>query len=202
MIVHGILLAAGRGERFGGPKVEATLGGRPLWEWGLDALRAGGVDQVIVVGPVPGGIPGGVRRRDSVAAGLDGLPAEATHVLIHDAARPLAGAQLVFAVIARLEVGDVDGVVPVLEVTDTIKRIGDDMVEGTVERNGLATVQTPQGFVVESLRAAHAAHPGDAPDDAFLVELWGGRVAVVPGDPANLKVTRPGDLDLLSRLLS
>lgn len=201
MIVHGILLAAGRGERFGGPKVQATLGGRPLWVWALDALQAGGVDEVIVVGPIPGGIPGGDRRRDSVAAGLSALPPDATHVVIHDAARPLAGSELVTSVIARLGVGDVDGVVPAVDVTDTVKRVGDGVVEGTVERDGLATVQTPQGFVIESLRAAHAAHPGDAPDDAYLVELWGGRVAVVAGDPANLKVTLPGDLELLTRML-
>ncbi|MFH1330961.1 MAG: 2-C-methyl-D-erythritol 4-phosphate cytidylyltransferase [Actinomycetota bacterium] len=196
MTVHAILLAAGRGERFGGPKHAALLRGRPLWEWAEEALRLGGVGGVVVVGDLPGGIPGGARRRDSVRAGLDALPAAASHVLVHDAARPLASPDLVRRVIDRLLIGGVDAVVPVVTVRDTLKRVGDGWVVETVERHGLAGAQTPQGFMVAVLRAAHEAGDDDAGDDALLVERLGGSVACIEGEVANFKVTYPGDLAL------
>ena len=196
MIVHGILVAAGRGERFGGSKHAALLRGRPLWMWAEEALRHGGVDLVVRVGDVPGGVPGGERRRDSVRAGLEALPANASHVLVHDAARPLASADLVRRVIDRLLAGGVDAVVPVVPVRDTLKRVGDGWVVETIARRGLAAAQTPQGFKVAVLRAAHEAGEGDAGDDAVLVEMMGGSVAAVEGEASNLKVTFPGDLAL------
>jgi len=194
--VHAILVAAGRGERFGGPKHAALLRGRPLWEWAEEALRHGGVVGVVVVGDLPGGIPGGARRRDSVRAGLDALPAAASHVLVHDAARPLASPDLVRRVIDRLLTGGVDAVVPVVPVRDTLKRVGDGWVVETIERRGLAGAQTPQGFKVAVLRAAQEAGDDDAGDDALLVERLGGSVACVEGEVSNLKVTYPGDLAL------
>jgi len=199
--VHGILVAAGRGERFGGPKHAALLRGRPLWEWGRDALLHGGVGTVVVVGDIPGGVPGGPRRRDSVWAGLEALPPDAAHVLVHDAARPLATPELVRRVIDRLLSGGMDAVVPVVPIRDTLKRVGDGWVLATVERADLAEAQTPQGFKVEVLRAAHAAGDEDAGDDALLVERLGVSVACVEGEAANLKVTYPGDLVLAEALL-
>lgn len=201
MTIHGILVAAGRGDRFGGPKQAALLRGRPIWEWSRDALLHGGVGVVIVVGDLPGGVPGGMRRRDSVRAGLDALPPGASHVLVHDAARPLATPELVRRVIDRLLSGGVDAVVPVVPVRDTLKRVGDGWVVATVERSGLAGAQTPQGFRLEVLRAAHQATDDDFGDDAALVERFGGSVATVEGEAANLKVTYPGDLALAEALL-
>ena len=194
MNLHGIVVAAGRGERFGGPKATVLLGGVPLWKRGVDALAAGGARTVVVVGDVPGGIPGGARRRDSVGAGLAALPSGATHVLIHDAARPMATAALVRAVVERLAAGDVDGVIPGLPVGDTLKRIDGERVVTTVSRQGMIAVQTPQGFVIGALRAAHAADDDEATDDAQLVERNGGRVVYVPGESTNLKITYPEDL--------
>jgi 2-C-methyl-D-erythritol 4-phosphate cytidylyltransferase len=199
--VHGILVAAGRGERFGGPKHSALLRGRPLWAWAEEALRHGGVDLVVRVGDVPGGVPGGERRRDSVWAGLQALPADASHVLVHDAARPLASPELVRRVIDRLLAGGVDAVVPVVPIRDTLKRVGDGWVVETVDRRGLAGAQTPQGFKVPVLRAAHLAGDDDAGDDAMLVERRGGSVACVEGEVANLKVTFPGDLAMVEAWL-
>lgn len=200
MIVHGIVVAAGRGDRFGGPKHAALLRGRPLWEWARRALMDGGVEVVVTVGDVPGGVAGGERRRDSVWAGLQALPPGATHVLVHDASRPLATADLVRRVIDRLLSGGVDAVVPVVGVRDTLKRVGDGWVVATLDRAGLAAAQTPQGFRVEVLRAAHEADPDDASDDALLVERCGGSVATVEGEAANLKVTYPGDLAVAEAL--
>jgi 2-C-methyl-D-erythritol 4-phosphate cytidylyltransferase len=199
--VQGILVAAGRGDRFGGPKHAVLLRGRPLWEWGRDALMRGGVSEVILVGDLPGAVPGGPRRRDSVRAGLDALPPDASHVLVHDAARPLATPELVRRVIDRLLSGGVDAVVPVVPVRDTLKRVGDGWVMATVERADLAGAQTPQGFKLEVLRAAHAASDENVGDDAVLVERIGGSVAAVEGEAANLKVTYPADLALAEALL-
>lgn len=200
MNLYGIVVAAGRGERFGAPKASLVVQGLPLWQWAVTALEAAGTAGVIVVGEVPGGIPGGARRRDSVAAGVAALPPDATHVLIHDAARPLATPALAAAVIARLAVGDVDGVVPALPVGDTIKRVDGERVVETIQRTGLVAVQTPQGFRLEALRAAHAADADDATDDAQLVERHGGSVVYVPGESTNLKITYPEDLALAEAL--
>lgn len=201
MIVAGIVVAAGKGERFGGAKHLRELGGKPLWVRARDALLEGGVAQVVVVGDVPGGIAGGARRRDSTAAGLDHLPAEASLVLVHDAARPLAAPELVRRVIDRLRDGGVDAVVPAVPVRDTIKRVSGGRVVETLDRSTLVAVQTPQGFTFDALRRAHAASDDDAPDDAVLVERNGGTVVTVPGDPINLKVTYPQDLAVAEALL-
>lgn len=199
MTTYGIVVAAGGGTRFGSPKGGVMLGGRPLWERARDALLEGGVDSAVVVGP--GGIPGGRRRRDSVAAGLATLPEGAERVLVHDAARPLATAALTRRVLERLVAGGVDGVVPAVPVRDTLKRVEGDWVVETVERSPLVAIQTPQGFLVESLRAAHAADDQDASDDAVLIERWGGSIAVVPGEEANLKITFPADLAVAEAML-
>ncbi|HSM01740.1 MAG TPA: 2-C-methyl-D-erythritol 4-phosphate cytidylyltransferase [Acidimicrobiia bacterium] len=199
MTTHGIVVAAGGGARFGSPKGGVMLGGRPLWERAREALLGGGVDSVVVVGS--GGIPGGHRRRDSVAAGLAALPEDAERVLVHDAARPLATGALTRRVLERLAAGGVDGVVPAVPVRDTLKRVEGDWVVETVERSPLVAVQTPQGFMVGSLRAAHASDDEDASDDAVLIERWGGSIAVVPGEEANLKITFPADLAVAEAML-
>jgi 2-C-methyl-D-erythritol 4-phosphate cytidylyltransferase len=197
----GVVVAAGAGVRFGRTKHDQELCGRPLWQWARDALDSAGAVHVVVVGPVPGGVAGGERRRDSVAAGIAALGSASGLVLVHDAARPLASAGLVRRVVARLETGDVDGVVPALAVRSTLKRVVRGVVRETVDRDGLFEVQTPQGFRIDVLRRAHAADDEDATDDAVLVERIGGTVATVPGDPANLKVTYPDDLAMLAALV-
>ena len=201
MSFWGIVVAAGAGRRFGRAKHEQLLGGRPLWQWARDSLREAGADGVTVVGPVPGGIPGGERRRDSVAAGLEEVPESARLVLVHDAARPLATAGLARRVVDRLGRGDVDAVVPALPVRSTLKRVDGEVVVESVARDGLVAVQTPQGFKTAVLHQAHAADDADATDDATLVERLGGTVATVPGEPANLKVTYPDDLATLEALI-
>jgi len=195
-----ILLAAGEGTRFGGLKHDADLEGHPLWIHGERALRAASVDEVVIVGDVPGGVAGGLRRRDSVASGLEHVPSGVDFVLVHDAARPLAAPTLIERVIDRLRVGDVAGVIPAIPIRDTVKQTDGDVVTETMDRSSLVAVQTPQGFVLSVLRKAHAAVDGDATDDSVLVEALGERVVTVPGDPENLKITYPEDLDL-ARLL-
>lgn len=201
MEVTGIVVAAGSGTRFGGNKHLVDIGGKAAWEHARDTLSAVGCERVIVVGDVPGGIPGGIRRRDSVAIGLENIGESAELVLVHDAARPAASVALATAVLARLRRGDVEGVVPAIAVTDTIKVVAGELVAGTPDRATLVAVQTPQGFQVEALRAAHQLD-GEATDDAELIERWGGTVAVVVGEASNLKITHPHDAALIREHLS
>jgi 2-C-methyl-D-erythritol 4-phosphate cytidylyltransferase len=115
--------------------------------------------------------------------------------VIPQGARPLAGADLFARVVGAVRDG-ADAAVPAVEVTDTLRhRSG-----GPVDRKGLVAVQTPQAFRAAALRRAHAAEP-EATDDASLVEAAGGKVVVVEGSPANLKITRPIDLAIAEALL-
>lgn len=200
--IWGIVLAAGRGSRFGREKHTLEIGDVPIWRMGRRALIEGGVDEVIVVGDVDGAVPGGDRRRDSVAAGLAGITETDGFVLVHDSARPLVSPDLVRRVIDRLRLGDVDGVVPAVAVRDTVKRVSGERVLGTVDRNDLVAVQTPQGFDLRTLRSAHEACALDATDDASMVESIGGSIVVVEGDPANVKITYPDDLTVVEALRS
>jgi 2-C-methyl-D-erythritol 4-phosphate cytidylyltransferase len=127
------------------------------------------------------------------------VPGEAEVIVVHDAARPLAGAELWSAVVAAVA-GGADAAIPGIPVSDTIKRLGPSGALQTLDRSELIAVQTPQAFRAGALRAAHQAG-GEASDDAALVEAAGGHVVVVPGDPDNVKLTCPSDLDVLSALL-
>lgn len=195
MSFNAVVVAAGIGERFGGAKHLVEIDGVPLWQICRNTLLAAGAGHVMLVGDVPGGIPGGERRRDSAAAGVRAVP-ESEFVLVHDAARPLVTVDLVWRVVERLEQRDVDGVVPALPVRDALKQVEGDSVETTVDRRRLVTVQTPQGFVTESLANSYRHSINDAVDDAELVQRWGGTVVTVEGEPTNVKITYPSDLEL------
>ena len=205
--VWAVVVAAGWGERFGGPKQFADLGGTRLVDHAV-ATASSACDAVVVVvpdasewrgAPVAAVTDGGATRAESVRAGLAAVPLSAEIVVVHDAARPLADADMFAAVIAAVRAG-ADGAVPGIAVADTLKRVSDVRVTATVDRMGLVAVQTPQAFRASALRAGHAGG-GDATDDAALVEAVGGTVVVVPGDPRNLKVTGPADLMIAAALL-
>jgi 2-C-methyl-D-erythritol 4-phosphate cytidylyltransferase len=189
-----VIVAAGSGTRFGGPKHNLLLDGVELWRRAADVFEAAGITNVVVVGDVPGGVPGGFRRRDSVQRGLDALPADVDCVLVHDAARPLVTVGLIERLVQRFAIGDVDGVIPAVPLVDTVKRVDGEAVVATVDRSALVSVQTPQAFRLSSLRSAHAVDDADATDDASMVERNGGTVVQVMGDAKNLKITLPDDL--------
>ncbi len=193
-----IVVAAGSGSRFGKPKQFELLGGRSILDWSTAAAAAACDEVVTVLPPGQGGVTGGDTRSASVRAGLAAVPEDADVIVVHDAARPLASAALFAAVIAAVEAG-ADGAIPGLAVSDTIKRVDGERVVETVDRAQLVAVQTPQAFRAEMLRKAHASG-AEATDDAALVEALGGRVAVVPGEPANIKVTTPDDLRIAEAL--
>jgi 2-C-methyl-D-erythritol 4-phosphate cytidylyltransferase/2-C-methyl-D-erythritol 2,4-cyclodiphosphate synthase len=143
---------------------------------------------------------GGARRQDSVRLGLAALPDECQAVLVHDAARPFASALLVRRVAEALSENAV-AVIPGLNVTDTIKTVrADNTVQDTPDRATLRAVQTPQGFLLAPLLAAHRraqAEAWEVTDDAGLMERAGHPVLVVPGEEQNVKITTPADLGLL-----
>jgi 2-C-methyl-D-erythritol 4-phosphate cytidylyltransferase len=190
--------------------VPALNGGAPA-----AAVRSAGGDPRVGPGAPAGGDPeagfgdrpvvvvaGGPTRSASVRAGLAAVPAEAEVLVVHDAARPLATPALFERVVAAVRAG-ADGAVPGLPVPDTIKRVdpGSGEVVETLDRPSLRAIQTPQAFSAAVLRRAHE-NGGDATDDAALVEAAGGRVVVVDGDPANLKITGPDDLVRAELLLT
>lgn len=139
-------------------------------------------------------VAGGATRQQSVARGLAALPQEIRVVLVHDAARPLTPSIVFDEVVAAVRSRG-HGVVPALDVVDTIKRVGEHgRVLETVDRSPLAAVQTPQGFPRRALDAAYAAATSEFTDDAALAASAGMDVDVVPGDARAFKVTLPTDL--------
>jgi 2-C-methyl-D-erythritol 4-phosphate cytidylyltransferase/2-C-methyl-D-erythritol 2,4-cyclodiphosphate synthase len=215
----------------GRDKQAELLAGRPVLAWALAALAAAGsVERIVVVtGPdrvaalraepwlpekVLDVVAGGARRQDSVAAGFarleqaDAAPAgggarRERVVLVHDGARPCASPGLVDAVAtAAAEHG---AAVPILAVAETLKRVADGRVAETVERDGLAAAQTPQGVRRSLLRAAYDRWPAAGErtftDEAALLEACTIPVRAIPGEPTNLKVTVPADLQRAESIL-
>lgn len=206
--VGAIVVAAGRGDRFGAPKQFLELAGARLVDHAVDACTSA-CDVVVVVlppgvhwdgPPVHAAVRGGATRSDSVRAGLAALPATVDVVVVHDAARPLASRAMFAAVITAVRNG-ADAAVPALPVSDTLKRVDGGRVLGTVARDDLYAVQTPQAFRADVLHDAHAS-ADTATDDAALVEQHGGCVVVVPGEITNFKITASGDLELAAAVLA
>ena len=203
MTVAAIVVAGGRGERFGGQKQFAKLGGRTLAAHSVEQSRSVADFVVVVVpedylGDGEGAdlvVTGGATRSDSVRAGL-AVCDDAQFIVVQDAARPLASTQLFAAVLAAVRAGAA-AAIPGVTVSDTIKQVADGVVVNTPPRDQLVAVQTPQAFQAEVLRRAHASS-GVATDDAGLVEALGERVVVVAGERTNIKVTNPEDLDGLT----
>ena len=156
--------------------------------------------------PAPLVVPGGAERSDSVALGLAALPAEVGLVLVHDAARALTPPEVFDRVVGALRSGHA-AVTPALPVVDTVKQVqvdpsGGETVVGTVDRSTLRAVQTPQGFLRETLERAHAEVEHAVTDDAGMVEALGGQVHVVPGSPRAMKITTPHDLEVAAAWLA
>lgn len=228
MTIVALVPAAGRGERLGlgVSKAFVEVAGRPLVAHAAAALFAGGVDRVVVavaasdwdhaqdlLGDHCVIVLGGTDRTSSVAAALAHAGDDARIILVHDAARAFTPPDLIRRVIDAVR-GGADAVVPVLPVTDTIRRLragdvtADEPGEGTagtsdgiVDRDTLRAVQTPQGFRAEVLRRAHAAsRPTGATDDAALAEAIGTVVRFVTGDAEAGKITHSDDLTIARAL--
>lgn len=191
------------------------LSGRPLVCWSVEALRVGGVPEILVAVPpaeraafaavLPGDVQlvdGGATRTASVRAALAQVSGGAEAVLVHDAARPLTPPEVVARVLAALAAG-APAVVPVLPVVDTTVVVDDDgTVLDAVPRVMLRRVQTPQGFARATLLAAYASLPEgvELTDDAAVVRAAGVPVTTVAGDDLAAKVTVPHDLRVAAAL--
>jgi 2-C-methyl-D-erythritol 4-phosphate cytidylyltransferase/2-C-methyl-D-erythritol 2,4-cyclodiphosphate synthase len=218
-----IVVAGGSGTRLGAdaPKAFVGLDEHTMLRHALDGVFAAPAAQVIVVAPagregealtdayaaagdareVVSVVTGGSTRQGSVAAGLAAVWADVEIVLVHDAARALTPP----AVFARVidAVRDTGwGVVPVLPVVDTIKRVGGGEVLGVVDRAELGAAQTPQGFRRDILETAYATAHAEHTDDAALVAAAGHRIAAVEGDPRSFKITTPADLERARALVN
>ncbi len=211
-----IVLAAGSGRRFGAAKQYADLNGRSMLEHSVAAAMrvAQGViavvDDATLSESEPAGPlhdprvrlhPGGAQRADSVRAGLAVVPVAAEVIVVADAAHPLATPALFEAVVAAVRAG-ADGAVPGLPLAEVLARVDADgwRVDG-LNRDGLVLVQTPQAFRAAALRSAHSGG-ATAAEDSALVAAAGGRIAVVAGEPMNVHVTTPAELELARRLLT
>lgn len=203
MSVWTIVVAAGRGHRFGGDKQAVDLSGRPVLarsvataaEMSDGVVVVAASDRLAVVTDLLVGIErmaevvsGGSTRASSVRAGLAAVPTEATVILVHDGARPLASVDLFRRVASRVGKG-VDAVVPGVAVSDSLRTVAG----GILDREEVIAVQTPQAFSAQVLRDAHR-FCDEASDDATLVEAAGGTVVVMEGETTNVKITVPFDL--------
>lgn len=217
-----LIVAAGSGQRFGGPipKQYRDLAGQTVLRRTVLAFADHpAIDTVLVaIDPdrrdlydratagldLPPPVAGGATRQESVANGLDRLaeaPTPPDRVLVHDGARPLTDADTIDRVIAALD--RYDGAIAAVPVTDTLKRAdAAGLSQGTVPRDGLWRAQTPQGFRFAALRAAHRAAAGRGlTDDAAVAEAAGLSVALVEANEANLKITTETDLVRAAALL-
>jgi 2-C-methyl-D-erythritol 4-phosphate cytidylyltransferase/2-C-methyl-D-erythritol 2,4-cyclodiphosphate synthase len=210
-----IVLAAGAGVRLGARQEKAFLqiGGRSIMEISAAVAAASPLVDSLVITVTEASLGraretvsglqkpfelviGGVTRQDSVQVALAAIPQDVETIVVHDAARPLASSDLFGSVVGALIEG-VDGAVPALVATDTVKRISEGFVVATEDRATLALAQTPQAFRATALRDSHArlAAAGlDLTDDAAALEWAGYRVRVIAGEAANIKITTAPDL--------
>jgi 2-C-methyl-D-erythritol 4-phosphate cytidylyltransferase len=203
MSTWAIVVAAGSGTRFGERKQYRMLNGVRLIDWAL-RVPLERCDGVVLVVPreladqpepsVDAVVAGGATRSASVRSGLGAVPDDADVIVVHDGARPVPMPDVWERVLQAVADG-ADAAIPTVPVTDTLW----SAATGPVDRDGVVAVQTPQAFRRAALWTAHAGG-GEATDDASLVRAAGGRVVLVDGDPANIKVTTPIDLSLAELL--
>ncbi|QJF51318.1 2-C-methyl-D-erythritol 4-phosphate cytidylyltransferase [Roseobacter ponti] len=216
MSVGVVIVAAGLGTRAGGgvQKQWRPLAGATSVHHALQAFAAHpAIETAVLVlhpdmtdSPQAAGMPsalivsGGTTRSQSVLAGLEALEGRCDRVLIHDGARPCVSRAVIDGVLAALE-HDV-AAAPALPVVDALwtgGKGGD--VTGLADRTGLYRAQTPQGFRLDLILAAHRAHPEGADDDVALMLRAGHRVQITAGDEDNLKITHPADFARAGRIL-
>lgn len=201
--VWSVVLAAGEAQRFGGVKQFAELHGTSLLDRAMGTAKDA-TDGVVAV--LPGGsehrgkaadavVTGGSTRSASVRSGLTAVPGPAQVIVIHDAAHPLASVQLFEAVIGAVRAG-AEAAVPGLPVVEALRVVSDGWMHDDLDRSSVALIQMPQAFSARALRSVHAVAP-EAVEDSLLVRRSGGRVRVVPGEPANVHVTTRADLELV-----
>lgn len=226
MTSTGVVLAAGEGNRFNSQsrKQFTELRSKPVLQYSLELFDSfDAIDDIVVVGPpddlrptrtlvntISSSTPttvigGGTTRFDSVKRGLSEVPDRSPEkVFLHDAARPGASTELCRNLLDRLSNNnDISGVIPVIKIPDTVKRVAGDHVESTLDRNSLRRAQTPQLYRRETLQQSVESwrHDQSPTDEAQLLENAGYSVGTVAGDLRCRKLTYPEDLRVLEALL-
>lgn len=215
MTAAAVIVAAGRGTRAGGeiPKQWQRLGDQQVASYALQTFRdhprihhlvlvmspddiAAGITPDIAPDAI---VPGGATRKESVLAGIEALTDHVDFVLIHDAARPLISASTIDRVLDALATHQ--GAAPALPVTDTLWHGQNGKVTGLQNRDSLYRAQTPQGFHLDLLLAAHQVSDAEATDDVAVARAAGLDVAIVQGDEENIKITTPGDFARAKKLM-
>ena len=206
--VWAVVLAGGRGTRFGRLKQFEPLGGVRLIDRTVAAARRT-CDRVALV--LPAGVEwdgppvdalavGGDHQSESMRAALAVIPDDAGVVVATDPAHPLAADRIYTDVVAAVRAG-ADGAVPVLPLLEVVQRVVDGRVVETLPKNDAVITQAPQAFRADVLRAVHADLPRPVENSGLLVER-GHHVVAVPGEPANLHVATAADLTVMEGLAS
>ena len=205
--ICGVVVAAGTSSRFGGRQKQfETVGGARMIDRSVKLARSV-CDFVAVVlppgrswdgGPVDGVTCGGDHPSESVRAGLAALPDDTEIVALIDPAHPLASVELVQRLIDAVRAG-ADGAVPVIPILEVIQLVREGRVIETLPKTDLVITQSPQVFRMSVLRAVHLDEPRPVENSSLLVER-GYRVDVVPGDPVNIHVSTPRELEMADRL--
>jgi len=221
---YAIITAAGKSERLPGavPKQFRPIGSKPLLSWTIEKFeQCASVDAIIIVvaeedliyvsefvvdrydfEKVVKIVPGGKTRFESILRGLRAVPEEANIVLVHDGVRPLVSAEDISKVAAEAEV--FDAAILATRQKETLKRGEGGYVIATLDRDRIWVAQTPQAFKYEAIISAYIQALDDDrefTDDASVCEAYGISVRIVEGDPRNIKVTTPVDLELARQLL-
>jgi 2-C-methyl-D-erythritol 4-phosphate cytidylyltransferase len=204
-----VVVAAGRGTRFGQPKQLVEIAGAPMLSWSIRTIEsmpeisdiivvteAEWLEQVAAVATTCAVVPGGATRQASVYEGVRSLPARCQAVLVHDGARPLVTVEDIRRGMEPVRAGH--ATLLGIPVVDTVKVVdASKIVTQTLDRNVLWAAQTPQFAMLDDMRRAHEAGVRErigATDDAMLLECIGVHVHMVHGSPENFKVTLPEDL--------
>lgn len=197
MKVVAIILAAGKGERFGTDKISLPLGGKPIWQWSFEAfLRHPLVDSVGLVGPATISHPkaffacaGGASRQESARSGLAHCEPDDI-VLFQDGARPFVSADEITRVVEAAKRSGAAGTA--ITMRDTIRKSGS---HDLVDRDELMAMQTPQGGQASLFLKAHEASTGSSTDDLDLLHQVGIAFELVEGSASNFKITTKEDYE-------
>ena len=219
-----VVVGGGKGERLGSeiPKCLVKVGNLPLIalaSWAFNQVEA--IESIVLVVPpgyeskikstvkeldlkkVTDVVEGGTERPDSVLAGLNAMPADVDHVLIHDGARPLVSVELISKTIEAL--AGKHAVTVATPVTDTLHQLEDNHTARGPDRDSLVAVQTPQGFNRMMLNRAFSiarTRKLVTTDEVTLVrDVMGIHSEIVPGESENVKITHPKDLETFAAQL-
>lgn len=205
--VYAVVIAAGRGTRFGGLKQFQVLGDRRLVDWAVGTARAtcDGVVLVLPEGvewdgePVDAVVAGGATHAESARNGIAAVPESAEVIVLGTASHPFTTRDLYRSTIQAVRDG-ADAAISARTIADCLKRVDGDTVLESVDKSSIVWAVTPSAFRADLLRR-QVALGLEVPEELELIEMAGGRIVVVPGEPTNIHITEPAELAMAEALL-